>query len=183
MPRGPGSLYREVAMEAASAAFLAAGADAERVPSLKEVYLEGDGVEIAVKVSERRAPLPPSLLRKLARSLLHHAKERMKRPELILVVAGKLTIGALRLAQRLKWIRVLSLRTLGDRLAKLLRITIREIATRRRMAKKRSTTKSWVARAGAGAALEKSDSRSDASSVYRRLRRAGPPRSRQYTQP
>ena len=127
MPRAPGSFYKRVAVEAAAEAFRLARAEAMRVPSLKELYLVSRKNVVAVKVVERRYRIPPRLLKCYAVMLLRHAKERFKRPHLVLVVKTKLTLGALQLAQRLKWIRVVPVSVLGDRVIAYLRILLREI--------------------------------------------------------
>ena len=126
MPRAPGALYKRLAGEAAAEAFRIARAEPVWVPSLKELHLMVDEKRVlAVKVVERRWRVPPRLLRRYAVMLLRHAKERARRALLLLVVP-KLTVGALRLAQRLRWLRVLPL-TAARSPERMVRIIVREM--------------------------------------------------------
>ncbi|WP_156327995.1 hypothetical protein [Pyrodictium delaneyi] len=120
MPRGPGRLYRMVAMEVAGAAWRAsirskARVEAVRVPSLKEVHVVVDGRwAVSVKVVERAWRVPPRLLARYAAMLLRHSRDYGRRARLLLVVP-RLTSGALRLALRKRWFRVLPLSSVGVR--------------------------------------------------------------------
>ena len=82
-------------------------------PSLKEVHVLVGRQVFSVKVAERVWRVPPRLLLRYARNLLRHAKEHGKSAHLVLVVT-RLTRGALRLASRLRWVRIIPYSALGS---------------------------------------------------------------------
>ena len=141
MPRGPGGLYRSLAMELKAAAWRAqlrakARIEILEAPSLKEVHILVGGQAFSFKISERKWWISPRLLYTYAKNLLRHAKEHARSAQLILLLP-RLTGGALRLASRLRWVRVIPYRVLSPRalaywlLAKLLEAVRETIRWRR----------------------------------------------------
>ncbi len=120
VPRGPGGVYRTLAMELKGAAWRAqlrgrAKVEVIEVPSLKEVHIVVGATVFSFKIAERRWWTSPRLLLKYARNLLRHGKERGRSVHPILLLP-RLTGGALRLAAtRLRWIRVVPYRSIPPR--------------------------------------------------------------------
>lgn len=123
MPRGPGQLYRSLAMELRAAAWRAerllrgrARISVDEAPVDKEVHVLVGRECFSVKVVERNWYTPPSLLYRYAVSLLKHARERARAPYLVLVVP-RLTRGAVRLVERRlrRWVRVIPYRVHSPR--------------------------------------------------------------------
>ena len=119
MPRGPGGLYRSLAMELKAAAWRAqlrgrARVEVIDIPSLKEVHIVAGRTVFSFKIAERRWWISPRLLLSYARNLLRHAKEHARSAKLVLLLP-RLTGGALRLASRLRWVRVIPYRSLQSR--------------------------------------------------------------------